>query len=76
CQVAHFTVKLNDNRQELHAHVVELCRRYSVPAPDPDSSCLYQDFGGFELRWERHLEFANFTFIVATETPFATDALA
>jgi uncharacterized membrane-anchored protein len=76
CQVAHFTVKLNDNRQELHAHVVELCRRYSVPAPDPDSSCLYQDFGGFELRWERHLEFANFTFIVATEEPFATDALA
>ncbi|WP_036534456.1 DUF3422 family protein [Oceanobacter kriegii] len=76
CQVAHFTVKLNDNRQELHAHVVELCRRFSVPAPDPDSSCLYQDFGGFELRWERHLEFANFTFIVPTERAFETDALA
>jgi uncharacterized membrane-anchored protein len=76
CQVAHFTVKLNDNRQQLHAHVVELCRRFSVPAPDPESSCLYQDFGGFELRWERHLEFSNFTFIVTDTEPFASDALA
>lgn len=76
CQVAHFTVKLNDNRQQLHAHVVELCRRFSVPAPDPESSCLYQDFGGFELRWERHLEFSNFTFIVTDAEPFATDTLA
>ncbi|MCY0965854.1 DUF3422 family protein [Parathalassolituus penaei] len=76
CQVAHFTVKLNDNRQQLHAHVVELCRRFSVPAPDPESSCLYQDFGGFELRWERHLEFSNFTFIVHDSEPFAADTLA
>lgn len=76
CQVAHFTVKLNDNRHLLHSHVVELCRRFSVPAPDPESSCLYQDFGGFELRWERHLEFSNFTFIVTDCEPFASDALA
>ena len=47
CQVAHFTVLLNDNRQALHDHVVDLCKRFSVPAPGPDSYCLYQDFGGF-----------------------------
>ncbi len=76
CRVAHFTVKLRDNRQQIHTHVVELCRRFSVPAPDPESSCLYQDFGGFELRWERHLEFSNFTFIVPGDEAFADDTLA
>lgn len=75
CQVAHFTVLLNDNRQALHDHVVDLCKRFSVPAPGPDSSCLYQDFGGFELRWERHLEFANFTFICPDVEPFSSEAL-
>ncbi len=75
CQVAHFTVLLDDNREALHAHVVDLCRRFSVPAPGPESSCLYQDFGGFELRWERHLEFANFTFICRQVEPFAQEAL-
>ena len=76
CQVAHFTVLLEDNRDALHAHVVDLCRRFSVPVPGPESSCLYQDFGGFELRWERHLEFANFTFICHKVEPFAQDALS
>ncbi|MBK7301288.1 MAG: DUF3422 family protein [Moraxellaceae bacterium] len=30
------------------------CERYAVPPPARGSSCYYQDFGGFELRWERH----------------------
>ena len=75
CQVAHFTVLLNDNREALHEHVVDLCKRFCVPAPGPESSCLYQDFGGFELRWERHLEFSNFTFICPDVEPFSADAL-
>jgi uncharacterized membrane-anchored protein len=75
CQVAHFTVLLNDNREALYDHIVDLCKRFCVPAPGPESSCLYQDFGGFELRWERHLEFANFTFICPDVEPFASDAL-
>ncbi|HCG80438.1 MULTISPECIES: DUF3422 family protein [Thalassolituus] len=76
CQVTHFTVMLDNNREEILEHVNDLCRRYSVPAPGNDSSCLYQDFGGFELRWERHLEFANFTFISKDAAPFSDDALA
>jgi len=76
CQVTHFTVMLNNNREEILEHVNDLCRRFSVPAPGPGSSCLYQDFGGFELRWERHLEFANFTFISKGNAPFTDDALA
>ncbi|MGB1090503.1 MAG: DUF3422 family protein [Oceanobacter sp.] len=75
CQVAHFTFKMGDRREQLHDHIVKLCRRFSVPAPGPDSSCLYQDFGGFEMRWERHLEFANFTFIFHDDEPFAPETL-
>jgi len=76
CQVTHFTVMLNNNRDAIFDHVSDLCRRYSVPVPSADSSCLYQDFGGFELRWERHLEFANFTFISKDTAAFSDDALA
>ncbi|WP_430462939.1 DUF3422 family protein [Thalassolituus sp. LLYu03] len=76
CQVCHFTVLLNGNRDAMHAHIVDLCRRFSVPAPAPESSCLYQDFGGFELRWERHTEFANFTFIFHEAEPFSPEALS
>lgn len=70
CQIVHFTVILDDNREQLHQHLMELCQRYSVAVPGPESSCLYQDFGSFELRWERHLEFANFTFICHRNRPF------
>ncbi|MAD46412.1 MAG: hypothetical protein CMI02_19255 [Oceanospirillaceae bacterium] len=75
CQVAHFTVLLDNNREDLYHHIVDLCKRFSVPEPSPDSSCLYQDFGGFELRWERHTEFANFTFICPDVEAFSADAL-
>ena len=76
CQITHFTVMLGDARDEVIEHVKDLCRRYSVPVPNEGSSCLYLDFGGFELRWERHLEFANFTFISKGAAPFSDDALA
>ncbi|MCA6063302.1 DUF3422 family protein [Thalassolituus marinus] len=76
CHVTHFTVLIDNNREDLYQHVADLCRRYSVPPPAPESSCLYQDFGGFEMRWERHTEFANFTFISPNTEPFDPDALS
>lgn len=76
CQVTHFTVMFGDQKQAVYEHVVDLCKRFSMPPPAADSSCLYLDFGGFELRWERHLEFANFTFICPKVVPFSTDALS
>jgi len=76
CHVSHLTVLLDNNREDLFDHLVELCKRFSVPAPAQDSSCLYRDFGGFELHWERHTEFANFTFICPDVAPFSADALS
>lgn len=43
--------------------VVALCRRFSVNPPAKGASCFYQNFGGFEFRWERHTEFSTYTFI-------------
>lgn len=76
CQITHFTVMSGEAKQDVYDHVVDLCKRFSMPAPAVDSSCLYLDFGGFELRWERHLEFSNFTFICPKVEPFSSDALS
>ncbi len=75
CQITHFTLLLEQNAS-IQEYVVDLCNRFSVPVPDTKASCFYQDFGAFELRWERHLEFANFTFIFPETDPFASDTLS
>jgi uncharacterized membrane-anchored protein len=46
-----------------HRHLQTLCARHAVVPPSADSSCYYQHFGGFELRWERHTEFSTYTLI-------------
>jgi uncharacterized membrane-anchored protein len=76
CQITHITVMFGDAKQAVYEHVVDLCKRFSMPSPAADSSCLYLDFGGFELRWECHLEFSNFTFICPKVEPFSADALS
>ena len=49
-----------------------------MPPPARGSSCYYQDFGGFELRWERHTEFSTYTVIHRADKlqPFAHTALS
>lgn len=61
-----------------HQHLQALCARYAVVPPAPDSSCYYQDFGGFELRWERHTEFSTYTLIRQGDehAPFSSSVLA
>jgi uncharacterized membrane-anchored protein len=44
-------------------HVARLAKRYGTSAPVPDASHYVGDFGGFELRWERHTEFCNYTVV-------------
>jgi len=61
-----------------YRHIQALCERYSILPPSPGSSCYYQNFGGFELRWERHTEFSTYTFIhrVDGPEPFQRTALS
>lgn len=69
CVVSHMAIRLNEQERLLeHAHLEALCHRFSINPPAADSSCYYQNFGGFELRWEKHLEFSTYTFIAPQPT--------
>ena len=62
--ITHMAVRLTEKeRYQEYLQLVSLCQRYSVNPPSIEASCYYQDFGGFELRWERHLEFSSYSFI-------------
>ncbi|GGK59033.1 DUF3422 family protein [Amphritea balenae] len=54
-------------------HLQALCKRYSVNPPKLGESCFYQNFGEFEVRWERHTEFSSYSFMVygVDSSPFA-----
>ncbi len=73
-------VLLPDTRQAdaEYQHLLRLCDRHAVLPPAAHSSCYYQDFGGFELRWERHTEFSTYTLVSkqVQGAPFSQDALA
>ena len=66
------------NTDAEYQHLQALCERYAVPPPAQGSSCYYQSFGGFELRWERHTEFSTYTVIHRADKlqPFAHTALS
>lgn len=53
----------SQTRAQEYAHICDLCQRFSAPPPTEDATCYYQDFGGFEFRWESHTEFSTYTFI-------------
>lgn len=72
CQITHFTLLLNEGAT-VQEYIGDLCKRFGVAVPHSSASCSYQDFGCFELRWERHLEFTNLTFIFATDDPYVSD---
>jgi uncharacterized membrane-anchored protein len=60
------------------ALLCDLCRRYSVNQPAPETVSFIQDFGQFSVRWERHLEFYAVTFLSAgheTADPFGEPVL-
>lgn len=44
------------------AHVADLCGRYGVAPPTEFGNFLSLELGPFRLRWERHSEFATYTF--------------
>ena len=68
CYVSHLAlIRSEESAQIEYDLVCSLCRRFSVNPPPAESSCFYQNFGGFEFRWERHTEFSTYTFIRAND---------
>lgn len=74
CRVVQFTLLLGVG-ERTHDHLTELCLLFNQPLPSPQESCLYHKFELFELRFERHSEFANYTFIFPLDDPFANASL-
>lgn len=49
-------------------HLSSLCSVFKVPPPPGDATHFAENMGRFRLKWERHTEFATYTFI--SEEPF------
>lgn len=45
-----------------NAHIASLCRAFGVEPPAPGANHFTADMGPFRLKWERHTEFAAYTF--------------
>ena len=64
CYVSHLAlIRDEGDANSEYLLVSGLCKRFSVNPPLEGASCFYQNFGGFEFRWERHTEFSTYTFI-------------
>nr|WP_210396452.1 DUF3422 domain-containing protein [Motiliproteus sediminis] len=78
-QMTHIAVLHGGQYKEAeHQLLTALCEQYQVTGPTTTMPCFYQDFGLFELRWERHNEFSGYTFIRKGELksePFQRNAI-
>lgn len=54
-------------------HVAALCERFGLPTPGEDAKHYAGNFDRFRCKWERHTEFATYTFFedAPFEAPFA-----
>jgi len=55
-------------------HVAELASSFGVPGPAPTATHYSAQLGAIRLKWERHTEFARYTFIgpaAADDAPFS-----
>ncbi len=55
-------VVAQEDRGREHAHVAALCARFDVPPPAPAATHFSATLGPLRLKWERHGEFASYTF--------------
>lgn len=78
-QLSHIAIQHDGGmkQQELDL-LTALCDHYQITGPTANMACFQQDFGLFELRWERHSEFSGYTFIrngASEGNPFVTNAI-
>ena len=78
-RVSHLALLRARGEREVPEALVRLCRDYHLPAPETGQSHCFADFGGFQLKWEQHGEFDDYT-VYRTGAdpahPFADPAIA
>lgn len=58
-----------EQRQQERAHLSQLCKQFSVPAPAEEANHFSADLGEVRMKWERHGEFSSYTFYAAGSSP-------
>jgi uncharacterized membrane-anchored protein len=62
-RVSHLVLASDTGRGPLEREkLVELCARYGRSVEAPKDNHFRIDLGGFRLKWEKHTEFASYTF--------------
>lgn len=70
CRISYLALfSPSSQREEEWRKVRELAQAFGVVPPSPGESHYSQDFGAFRLKWERHTEFARYTFILSGADP-------
>lgn len=59
-RVTHLALMSDNRLQEIEA-ISELCDRFGLNHPNPESNYFVAEFPLFQLRWERHTEFSSYT---------------
>jgi uncharacterized membrane-anchored protein len=68
-QISHLAFKAQPHEQDTALELLsDLCQRYSVNQPTPETVSFQEDLGEFSVRWERHMEFYTLTFKRPRET--------
>ncbi|MFP6756776.1 MAG: DUF3422 family protein [Alphaproteobacteria bacterium] len=61
-----------DAAPDERSHLALLCESFDVSVPDHAARQFFADIGAFKLRWERHTEFAAWTFVRESAMAAAT----
>lgn len=81
CLISHLGLLTGPGREAIdrdRAHIARLCTRFGLPTPPASAVHLSIDCETFRLKWERHSEFAAYTFITSAapaQNPFAATAI-
>jgi uncharacterized membrane-anchored protein len=78
-KISYLAIKAQKQEQEQAFELLcELCRQYNLNQPDVKAAGFLENFGGFSLQWERHVEFYSITVMQPCEPsddPFAHPAI-
>jgi uncharacterized membrane-anchored protein len=66
-----------EEKMEERKHLATLCERFGIAPPEKDVDHFNAAFNSFQIRWEQHGEFSNYSFYAYDEPAglFADSAL-
>ncbi len=77
-RASHLALLLSsDEKLQERQHLIMLCERFGVAAPEKEVDHFSASFNSFQIRWEQHGEFSTYSFYVhdTPKDPFMDSAL-